>query len=366
MTGSMGVATMVTVIVAASSQAQVASAPAGELRRVPQAWASTGVAYDNTDSLVACVLPDRRVAVLATSKEGNRVHVFDASTGKHLADFGRKGSGEGELRRPNGIAVAKFVREGEEDTLARSKRDQHAAGDEPAAVALVVERDNHRVQAFRIGSWKPIGIFGARELRRPYGLALSRQESGTYLYVTQVDASPDKTVLVFRLTCDADTLRGTFVRHLGNASGDGAILTPESILVDDELDRVLVCEEEKGRKGVRVYTREGRFTGTVFGDEVQGDPEGLVILPSGQAESAPGGQGVIILTDQQNEITLWRCYDRRSFRPMGVFTGSPHIAATDGICLYPAAFPNFPRGAFFAVHDDREIRAYDVARILAP
>ena len=53
------------------------------------------------------------------------------------------------LERPNGIAVV--------DDL-----------------AFVVERDNHRIQAFTLPDFTSVGTFGASVLRLPYGLVVER------------------------------------------------------------------------------------------------------------------------------------------------------------------------------------------------
>jgi 3-phytase len=43
---------------------------------------------------------------------------------------------------------------------------------------------------------------------------------------------------------------------------------------------------------------------------------------------------------------------------VGTFTGEA-TANTDGVAWTPQSFPGFPSGAFFAVHDDSAVSAFD-------
>lgn len=309
-----------------------------EPARIAQRWASSGIAYAETDSLAACRLADGAVRVYATAKDGNRIDVFDAATGRHVQSFGETGSATGQLAYPNGIIVA---------TL------------DGRPFVLVVERDNHRVQAFRADSGEPAGVLGSDELHRPYGCALSLAGDAPLLFVTDTEVPAGETVNVFKLSLDGSALRGALVRSFGDSDGDGRIRTAESIAVDDRHGHVLLCDEHESARDVKVYTLDGAFTGRSFGrSDVVREPEGIAIVDS-------PGSGVIILTDQQKALSVWHLYDRRTFAHLASCTGEPTIANTDGICVLAEPFGPFAGGAMFAVHDDAEVRAYALEDIVA-
>jgi len=317
------------------------------LPRVAQVWASSGVRYANTDSLASCVLPDGSVRLFATAKDGHRIDVFDASTGRHLEAFGRRGSGPGELEYPNGIAA-----------VGLSPATPMAPGDAVRPVVLVVERDNARVQAFWPDSLRPAGVFGTGELVRPYGISVSAARGGPVVYVTDTRVPHEQTVHMYRLRLDGARVVAEHLGAFGDAAGSGVINEAESLVVDDRFGRVLLCDEAGKPRNVKVYTLDGRFTGTTFADGlVHGDPEGIVICDGPQG-------GCVILTDQQHDITVWHLFDRRTYRHLGAWTGKPLIANTDGICVHPGKFPGFEGGALFAVHDDADIRAYRLEDIV--
>ncbi len=311
---------------------------------VPQAWSTAGTKDGNIDSLAACRLPDGSVRVFATAKEGHCIDVLDATDGRRLRSLGKQGDGVGEFNYPNGIVAITFA-----DPLRAVKEDV-------TPLILVIERDNHRVQAFHPDTLQPAGTFGADELNRPYGGAVSYRGRRVLLYVTDTEVPPAETVKVFQLRLSGDTVQARHLRSFGDTEGPGVVAEAESIVVDDRHDRVLLCDEKNG--DVKVYDRAGKFTGRVFGKaQVEREPEGIAIYES------PAGS-FVILTDQQKALSVWHIFDRQTYAHRAAFTGQPTIANTDGICLYTEQFGPFPRGAFFAVHDDREVRAYPLEAIL--
>lgn len=313
--------------------------------RVPRAWASRGTDYSNTDSLAACRLPDGVVHLFATAKDGHRIDIFDAATGAFVKHHGRQGTAPGEFDYPNGIVAVDFGAGGPAGPANRAPR-----------AILVVERDNHRVQAFWCDSLAPAGMFGATELRRPYGAAVSYRPDGIYLYVTDTTVPPDRTVHQFKLARVEGQIQAQPVRVFGAATGPGVIQTAESIAVDDRLGRVLLCDE--ARRDVKVYTLDGEFTGRVFArEQIRREPEGIIVVDTRDG-------GYVMVTDQQKELSTWHIYDRTSYRHLAAFTGTPRIANTDGICSYPDPLPGLPGGAFFAVNDDADVHAFPLAEIL--
>lgn len=308
---------------------------------VAEVWASEPIPYAATDSLAAARLADGTVRIFATAKRGDRVDAYDAATGRHLAAFGSTGTGPGEFRYPNGIVTVTFP-------------GPSGASAETSFV-LVVERDNARVQAFRPDSLAPAGIFGLGELRRPYGAAVSIRDGGVYLYVTDTEVSAAESVKVYVLGHVGGWVTGELVTWFGDEQGPGRLDEIESIVVDDKYNRIYVCDEPP--KNVKVYDRAGRFLGEILGAGlVQGDPEGVVLL------DGPEG-GYLLLTDQRKDLTVWHAFTRVGGRHVASFTGAPTVANTDGIAVWAESFGPFEGGALFAVHDDRDVRAYQLSEV---
>ncbi len=311
--------------------------------RIQESWRSSGIDFDDTDSLAACQLADGRVRVLATAKQGHRVDVFDGETGSFVASYGSEGTGERQFLRPNGIAICDF-------------RTESGA---TRSAAIVVERDGRRVHAFWVDTLEFAGAYSHESFTRPYGAAIHQADDATLIFVTDACGRPDQRVHVLELNRNGDRIRFDHVESFGETKGGGVLVTLESIAIDADHGHVLLCDEDDSQSNVKVYTLAGEFTGRTFGaEQIQREPEGIAICES-------VGPGFIILTDQRKEATVWHLYERGTYDYLASFTGNPNVANTDGIAVLAGSFGQFSHGALYAVHDDRDVRAYAMSDVLA-
>lgn len=301
---------------------------------------------DELDSLATWRHPDGTAWLIATAKSSHRLVVFDADTGARLREFGEKGSGPGQFKRPNGIAVH---------------------GDR----LLVVERDNRRVQVLTLPDFRPLGSFGDTELRAPYGLWLNPQRDGSVdAYVTdnfmlgeRFDVLPpleqlDQRVRRYRLRFDAE---GRFAAesqgHFGDTGEADALRIVESIAGDAAHDRLLIADEYRPQSTLREYTLAGRATGRqIPEDTFSFEAEGVSLW------TCKRDKGYWVSVDQLSPLTVFHMFDRKTLTRVGSITGRT-IAATDGITLRTAASKRFPKGALFAVHQDKAVAAFDLRDI---
>ena len=169
--------------------------------------------------------------IVVADSQNHRVQVFN-SNGTFLRSFGHKGENAGEFNYPVGVAIDKDRK------------------------ILVSENDNHRVQ---ILSWKGrhLGSFGGKgsldsQLLNPWGLSLD--SNGNVI----VADSGNKLIKIF-------TPDGKFVMKIG---GQGSFSFPihcvqggEYFLVSDSLEH---C--------IKVFNRDGHFQ-YKFGKQGEGDGE---------------------------------------------------------------------------------------------
>jgi 3-phytase len=283
--------------------------------------------------------------LLSTAKSTNVVLVNDAATGAPIRRVGGSGTAAGQLRRPNGITVI---------------------GD----AMLVVERDNHRVQAFRLPEFATIGTFGDSILRLPYGIGWYEEKPGTYMvYVTDnyelLDGSvpPDRElgerVKQFRLTMAASGLRAEHLRSFGDTAGPGVLRVVESIAADPANNRLLIAEETEVDSHIKVYDLNGRFTGRIVGRGLfPQQAEGIALYACGERE------GYWLATDQGDATNTFHLFDRRTLEHVASFAGA-ETRRTDGVTLTQTAFGPFPAGALYASHIDASISALSWAEIAA-
>ncbi|HUF13896.1 MAG TPA: hypothetical protein VMN78_12400 [Longimicrobiales bacterium] len=283
--------------------------------------------------------------LLTTGKTTHQLYVHDAATGALERTVGRHGRKLGQFRRPNGIAVV-------------------------GNLALVVERDNARVQVLRLPDFTPVGHFGWGTLRKPYGIAvIGRDAVDTEVFVTDdyrafrnrtpPDHELGERVKRFLLRVSDDGVAARYLGAFGDTAGAGRLLQVESIATDPDVGILLVADEEA--RDVKVYRPDGSFTGqALWRNELRHEPEGIGLYACGSDD------GYWVVADQHPADNRFLVFDRASFRPIGAFTGAV-VQNTDGLTLLQRPVGSMRAGAVYAVHDDRAVGAFswsDVAEAL--
>jgi 3-phytase len=327
------------------AKSPVARAPAtgtDSVAPLRESWMTTRDTLDNIDSPAIWHGPDGEHWVLSTAKTTNVLVVNDASTGAFIRRLGASGSRRGQMQRPNGIAIA-------------------------GNLAFVVERDNHRVQVFRLPAFESLGTFAEKDLRLPYGIALYAEAPDRFMvYVTDNYEMPDESippdsllgqrVRQYRVTVTGG-LRAEPIRAFGDTSGPGVLKVVESIALDLPNQRLLIAEELETGSHIKVYTPEGKFTGQIIGAGLfPHQAEGIILYACGDTA------GYWITTDQDLRVNTFHVFDRSTLRLLGSFRGDSTLN-TDGIALTQRGFGNFPSGAFYAVHNDGNVAAFSWAAI---
>ena len=157
----------------------------------------------------------------------DRVHRFDRA-GNHLGTLGRRGEGEGEFLRPEGLAIGE-------------------GGD-----LFVIDCGHHRVLRFRPdGTYvSTFGEFG--------------DEDGHFTFPMDITATPDRTLYVVdfqgnrvqRFSAD-----GTCLGVFGGAGyGKGRLATPRGVAVNqtDAGDRIYVADTNNHRVQSFLWPRTGK------------------------------------------------------------------------------------------------------------
>ena len=307
---------------------------------VPE-WMSQKHPGADMDSPAAWRAPSGQVWVITTAKKGNVLYVIDGVTGKSLRTVGSAGLKLGQFARPNGVAVW-------------------------GNIALVVERDNQRVQALLLPSLKPVGMIGDASLVKPYGLAvLERDATSAELFITDnQDLSPypeehaavlAKRVRKFRLTRTSTSVKGEFVKQFGDTAGGGKLRKVESIAVDAPASRLVIADELS--QDLNVFSADGAFVSEFGKKRYHGDPEGIALYACGATA------GYWISTDQSARRNRFHVYDRESFKYLGTFTIAG-VSMTDGIALLQGTVGTM-QGALFALNHDGNVAAVSIGAILA-
>lgn len=331
------------------------SAGIGGFPEVPERYVTALEPEANIDSVaVAPSVAGGPSLLFATAKATDVVKVFDASSGAELGELGGSGASPEDFQRPNGVAVAN-------DLL------------------IVVERDNRRISIRSIPDYRLLGTFGDDVLRKPYGLWVQELAKDRYrLFVTDAYEMPDESVppneeldervrqwqfnVVRNSNGDLMGIESHFEKSFGDTGDAGALRVVESIFGDPAHDRLLIAEEDEDPVTglvIKVYDLEGRYKGEQLGKGVfKAQAEGIALY------ACEDGSGYWLSTDQAKGRTVYHLFDRKTLEHVGAFSGEL-TANTDGVWLATDSIPGFASGAFFAVHDDQAVSAFDWMDIVA-
>jgi len=309
---------------------------------VNEVYQTTRNINDNVDS-PAFWKNDSVSLLIATAKSTDKLIVYNAVNGKHLKDVGSNGDGKLQFKRPNGITVI----------------DDYV---------LVVERDNQRVQVLKLPEFSFVGFVSDTLLTKPYGLNIVRNKNSYRLYVTDnyetetekipADSLLGRRIHIYDLTIANDILQYKLVKFAGATSGAGCLRVVESIFLDKENDNLLLSEEDETQSSFKIYDSEGSFKDKIIGLGLfKYQVEGIALYKKDK------GEGFWIITDQSHEKNRFMVFDRKTFKYKGAFIGT-NTLNTDGIWLTAERFGKFKKGAFFAVHDDGNVSAFDLDAII--
>jgi 3-phytase len=342
----------VSLLLGVTAQPVLAESAAATVAMIDERYITTLEPEANIDSVA--VSSGQPALLFATAKATDVVKVFDASSGIELEELGGSGKSPDQYLRPNGVAVA-------DDLL------------------VIVERDNRRVNVRSIPDYRVLGTFGEEELRSPYGLWVQSLGEGEYrVYVTDAYETPDESippneelderVKTYRFSVERNAagepaaLNSRFVKSFGETSSAGALRVVESIFGDPAHDRLLIAEEDEDPVtglAIKVYNLDGTFTGEQIGKGVfKAQAEGIALY------ACEDGSGYWLSADQADDRTVYHVFDRQSLQHAGAFMGRT-TANTDGVWLAAEGVPGFDDGAFFAVHDDQAVSAFDWQDIAA-
>ena len=275
--------------------------------------------------------------IIVTAKDGDRLSVYDANNGKKIRVIGSKGDGFSQFAYPNGIWI-------EDDLM------------------IIVERDNHRLQLFRLPDFEPLGFIGETELATPYGINVLYDSEGQLdVFVTDseyvIDKDPvevhGRRIRHWKLTVEGDAISHTLVNTFGDITGPGMLYEVESIFADRQHNRLMIADEQENV--IKVYTMDGDFTGIILAKgRFAGDPEGIALYKCGEND------GVWIFTDQSHDRNRFHLFDRKSLQYLETFTMS-QTTNTDGIWLTQKPTGRFSDGVFCTLNNDKNVSVVNVS-----
>ena len=163
-----------------------------------------------------------------------------------------------------------------------------------------------------------------------------------------------------RLYVSADDRVYAFDPADGTVAGGFTTEHALETLVADDVAQVLYLPDETSHRGVFAYRPDGvpfeRGGGVGFGGDgiFEAEAEGIVLYPCQGPDGRDDGRGLIIVSDQKNDVTDFEVFDRRSWVHLGRWQ-LDGVRRTDGIASTVRPLPGHPAGLFAAVNDDFQV-----------
>jgi 3-phytase len=247
--------------------------------------------------------------LIVTAKETHSLLIFDKRDLTYIKSFGKKGNGNGEFYRPNGISIV---------------------GD----MCFVVERDNKRIQVLQLPEFKSLCLFGDDFLKKPYGIsACSGVNNGRYIiFITDNDNLDSK---IYKLIYENNTFKIDKTILINNSNKLESIkydIKNNFLFYADEMENVLYCYNLKND---RIISKSKKF---------ENDLEGIDIYDKYVVQVEQSKHYV-----NQNKFHV---FSRNGLNYVGNFIGGV-TKNTDGIKICKD-------GILYAIDDDRRISSFDI------
>ena len=130
-------------------------------------------------------------------------------------------------------------------------------------------------------------------------------------------------------------------------------------MAGDNFYQILYIPDENDRTGVYAYDSEGSLFAKNgkrrFGSKnvFQSDGEGILVYPI-TINNKDTGEGFIVVADQRKHLTDFEFFDRQTWAHLGSLR-IKGVSNTDGIASTQRFLPDYPKGLFVAVNDDRTL-----------
>ena len=121
----------------------------------------------------------------------------------------------------------------------------------------------------------------------------------------------------------------------------------------DDYYGVLYIPDEGGGSGVFVYDPDGEPAGATFGEDdvFDSDAEGIWVYKCLSDGSTDTGEGLIVVSDQEEDVTDFEVFNRKTKEHLGIINISG-VNNTDGISITQQASEQYPMGLLAVIDDD--------------
>jgi len=238
------------------------------------------------------------------------------------------------------IEVYQYPFESQRTTISCGDASNGVWVDQENDILYITERDSSKVCAYDLPALEnnPSLSFttaATRNKSEPNLTILNLENGQRRVYV-----SYDNTVFYH----DAET---------GDSLGQFTPSEEVEAMYGDDYYQVIYIPDERRPSGIYSYNADGDPAGALFGlpPIFTKDAEGISVYKCLSTSAEDRGEGLIVVSDQQGDLTQFEVFDRKTKVHLGTINISG-VNLTDGIAITQQSSPDYPLGLLAVLDDD--------------
>jgi hypothetical protein len=142
----------------------------------------------------------------------------------------------------------------------------------------------------------------------------------------------------------------------GNSLGQFTPSEEVEAMYGDDYYQVIYIPDERRPTGIYSYDADGDPAGPLFGFPpiFERDAEGISVYKCLSAGADDTGEGLIVVSDQQGDLTEFEVFNRKTKAHLGIISISG-VNLTDGIAITQQSSPDYPLGLLAVLDDDTSV-----------
>lgn len=239
-----------------------------------------------------------------------------------------------------------------ENSFSSVKRDSLPNGlavDQDKKLLLIGDSEKEIVETRSLPGFEKVSEIG-KDTIKPGETnvdVLTLPQGQRHVYVTGshsvhiLDLENGKTISSFEPTVESveEVLADSYhqIIYIPDEAGKESDLHPGGAITAYHPDGTLYLKEGVSAFGKKVFSQDG---------------EGITLYSCRDKENKDTGKGVIIVSDQRDDLNDYEFFDRETWQHLGTLQ-IKGVAFTDGISVSSYPLPNYPMGIFAAVNNDK-------------
>jgi 3-phytase len=241
------------------------------------------------------------------------------------------------------IEVYQYPFKSQQTTIACGQASNGVWVDQENDVLYITERDSSNVCAYNLPALD-------ENPSRSFTTAATGNQSEPNLTILNIGNGQSRVYVSYD--------KMVYYHDAGTGESLGQFTPSEEVeaMYGDDYYQVIYIPDERRPTGIYSYDADGSPAGALFGlpPIFQRDAEGISVYKCLSTGGDDSGEGLIVVSDQQGDLTEFEVFNRKTKAHLGTL----HISGvnlTDGIAITQQSSPDYPLGLLVVLDDDTSV-----------